>query len=209
MIKKKRTLLVSCAVILLCFCMIVGGTFALFTDSENAINHLKAGKLDAVLIRTNLEYSVLNNSGKLQTFTNTADVDFSQVTTQNVFGLTDEVKIVPGSYFDADLEIRNNGNVAFDYSVQIKLNDSSNTAISEQLKVTITKADGSVIEKMLSEMANGVEITTGEMLVGGAADAFSVRVDFLNLDTDGSINNAAQEQTAVFDLIVSAVQATD
>ena len=48
---RKRTLLVSCAVILLCMTVIIGMTWALFTDTHTVKNHLKAGDLDITLER--------------------------------------------------------------------------------------------------------------------------------------------------------------
>ena len=107
--KKKRVLLVSCSVILLCMSIIVGMTYALFTDSVSVKNHLKAGNLDITLTRTNLEYSVLNEDGELAVTEVTDDYNFTDSTNENVFGIdAKDIRIVPGSYFDADMEIANN-----------------------------------------------------------------------------------------------------
>lgn len=215
--KKKRVLLVSCAVILLCMCIIVGMTYALFTDSVSVKNHLKAGDLEISLTRTNLEYSVLNEDGELAVTTVEDDLDFTDTTGENVFGIdATDIRIVPGSYFDADMEISNNGNVAFTYSVGIQLIGESN-ALAEQLQVTVTHPDGTTTTRMLSELADGLSIATGKMKVTDTKQAFSVRVDFVDdvvanaglaEGETGMDNDLAQEQTAVFDLVVTAVQAT-
>ena len=215
--KKKRVLLVSCSVILLCMSIIVGMTYALFTDSVSVNNHLKAGNLDITLTRTNLEYSVLNEDGELAVTEVTDDYNFTASTNENVFGIdAKDIRIVPGSYFDADMEIANNGNVAFTYSVGISLIGDSN-ALAEQLQVTVTHPDGTTTTKKLSDLAGGLSIATGKMKVTDASQSFSVKVDFIddvvanaNL-TDGETpmdNDLAQTQSAVFDLIVTAVQAT-
>ena len=44
--RRKRALLISCSVILLCVSIIVGMTYALFTDSVSVNTHLQAGNLD-------------------------------------------------------------------------------------------------------------------------------------------------------------------
>ena len=215
--KKKRVLLVSCSVILLCMSIIVGMTYALFTDSVSVNNHLKAGNLDITLTRTNLEYSVLNEDGELAVTEVTDDYNFTASTNENVFGIdAKDIRIVPGSYFDADMEIANNGNVAFTYSVGISLIGDSN-ALAEQLQVTVTHPDGTTTTKKLSDLAGGLSIATGKMKVTDASQSFSVKVDFIddvvanaNL-TDGETpmdNDLAQTQSAVFDLSVTAVQAT-
>ena len=67
---KRRLLLVSCSIILLCMLSIVGMTFALFTSSVGVRNHLVAGSLDVTLHRTDLAYTVLDSAtGKLITVT--------------------------------------------------------------------------------------------------------------------------------------------
>ena len=65
---KIKILFISYAVILLCTCFIVTGTYALFTDSAKVTNHLKAGNLDIRLERVNLEYQVLNEEGYLEKY---------------------------------------------------------------------------------------------------------------------------------------------
>ena len=215
--KKKRVLLVSCSVILLCMSIIVGMTYALFTDSVSVNNHLKAGNLDITLTRTNLEYSVLNEDGELAVTEVTDDYNFTASTNENVFGIdAKDIRIVPGSYFDADMEIANNGNVAFTYSVGISLIGNSN-ALAEQLQVTVTHPDGTITTKKLSELAGGLSISTGKMKVTDATQSFSVKIDFID-DVVANANLAngetpmdndlAQTQSAVFDLVVTAVQAT-
>lgn len=214
--KKKRVLLVSCSVILLCVCIIAGMSYALFTDSVSVGNHLKAGNLNVTLTRTKLEYSVLNTDGELEVTTEDDDLDFTTSSTNNVFGIDSrDIRIVPGSYFDAELAIANGGNTAFTYSVSIRLLGES-TALAEQLKVIVTHPDGTTSEKKLSELANGLSIDTGKMKVGDEEQQFSVRVEFIddveyNVDrpADERMNNdEAQDDAAVFDLVVTAVQAT-
>ena len=48
---RKRALLVSASVILLCMTIIVGMTWALFTDTQKVNNHLQAGDLSITLKR--------------------------------------------------------------------------------------------------------------------------------------------------------------
>ena len=202
---RKRVLLVSGAIILLCMTIIAGMTFALFTDSKRVKNHLQAGDLEVTLTRTYLEYSVLNPQGKLAVTKVEEDLNFTNSTNQNVFGVdAKNIRIVPGSYFKADLRVDNIGNVAFTYDVGIQLVGVAN-ALSEQLQVTITRADGTSVTKMLTELANGLTITGGELLVGTGSQTFTVEVRFID---DTAVNNAAQAELVEFDLVVSAVQST-
>ncbi len=208
---KAKALLYVCIALLLTTSLAVGVSYALFTDSVEVQNHLEAGTLDVTLERTSLEYTFLNEEGYLVTKTEGA-LDLTKATKENVFGLdTTTTKIVPGSYFDAKLAIGNNGNVAFDYSVEIKLltkDEELANALAKQLKVTITDAEGkAVAEYMLSDLHGeaNCEVKAGHMKANETKHNFGVKVEFVN----HADNNDAKSQEVAFDLIVSAVQATD
>lgn len=210
--RKKRTLLVSCAVILLCMCLIVGGTYALMSDAILSNVHLIAGDLELGLKRTYLEYTRLNADGFLERVPVTTEVDFTESTTANVFGLDEKMTMVPGSYFEVEMQLTNAGNVAFDYSVQIKL-DTANSAddFADQLKVQIyTKGEDPAAQTWmkLSELTGEGGKYAGTHVPAQSVDTvdFIVRVEFTDLD--GDANNAAQEQEVKFDMVVTATQST-
>lgn len=207
-LNKKRFLLVSCAVILLCMSLIVGMTYALFTDSTAVNTHLKAGNLDVLLTRTNLVYTELTTDGDLKEVTLKDERNFTKPTDKNVFGLDSTsampISIVPGSYFEATMKITNQGNVAFDYTVDFTLTEATKF-LAEQIQITITKTDGTMIENTrLSEyIASNTGISAGHLKAGKDA-TFIVRVDFLDLKDNNSVMNGEVK----FDLLVSAVQET-
>lgn len=201
---RKRVLILSCATILLCMSIVVGMTYALFTDTVSVKNHLQAGNLDVSLKRTSLSYATLDENGVLTTVANNTEYDFTETSEKNIFGLESEkVKIVPGSFFEATLQLDRHDSVAFNYSVAIaQLEGSSDLA--EQINVIITKNDGSTVTKKLSELAGGETISMGSMDGTDTTETFVVRVEF----KDDANNNAAKLQTVTFDLIVKAEQAT-
>ena len=220
MSKMKRTLLVSCAIILLCMTIIVGVTYSLFTDRVSVRNHLKAGNLNIELWRTNLDYSVLNTeSGYMDNVNVSTPVNFTSPTGENVFGLKadEDVYIVPGSYFDADMEIRNSGNVAFTYTFSIVLNGAAND-LSDQLYVTVLDENGNEVSGMsLSGYKNQAKVFEGQMDGDVKTKKFSIKVEFLddvkeNADLkEGETpmnNNNTMSQGVDFDFILEAVQAT-
>lgn len=201
----RRALTVSGAIILLCMTIIVGVTFTLFTDTKSLSNHLRAGDLEVSLTRTCLEYSVLDSDGKLATAKDEQTVNFTEITKENVFGVTSEnIFIAPGSFFKATMQVTNVGNVAFTYDVGIQLAGEAN-ALAQQLQVTITRADGTSVTTTLGELADGATVQAGELLASGSSQEFTVEIRFMDND---SVNNAAQTQLSVFDLYVNAVQAT-
>lgn len=203
--KKKRVLLLSCSVILLCMCVVAGMSYALFTDSKSVGNHLKAGNLDVTLTRTGLRYNVLNEEGQLQLHTNGTPLNLTGTTFEddNVFGIdSDDIRIVPGSFFEATLTVTNSGSTALTYNVDIKLNGEA-TALAQQLKVTVTQGTTTNSAMFSTLTENGLTAATGS-LNPNSVQEFTVCVEFV----EDSNNNAAQMKAAAFDLQVTAEQAT-
>lgn len=224
--KSRRSLLVACSVILVCLAVIVGSTFALFTDTVQVRHHLKAGKLDITLIRTNLKTTTLDNTtGYLVDKENPQDVDFSNTTvsdTKNIFDITDDLIVVPDTAFEAEMLIGNNigtsevdghaSNVAYAYWIDIIFDSETSAKLAEQLKVTVTTANGSIDGKYLNE--EGLSVGSQNAPVGtlaiGSSSYFTVKVEFVDdFDTDIEFdNNNAMDEEVKFDLVVNAVQVT-
>lgn len=221
---RKRSLLVSGAIIMLCMTVIVGMTWAVFTDIAKVETHLQAGDLNITLERTGLvTCSVDTETGYLVTTEATTDVvNFSNPTDANVFGLTNDSRIVPGSYYEATMQISNNtsandGNaqnsdVAYDYWIEIKLNYGDLTEdeiaalkIDEQLLVTVKPNTQGSKSAYLSE---GLTFGSGTAPIGtlarGGSDSFTVKIEFVGSEN----NDLAKAQAVTFDLVVHAAQRT-
>ena len=203
---KVRTLLMSCVMMMLCVAMIVGGTFALWSDSAKVENHLTAGTLKVKLERISLAKTYLDNeTGYLVTTApDTTIVNFTDTNTadDNVFGINNDEKVVPCSVYEAKLRLTNNGDVAFTYDVIIKLNSASN-ALAEQLKIYIDGDDKGTLDEYAVD--GKAIIASQTMAKNDAAKEFTVKVEFIN---DNDVNNDAQEKEVKFDLLVNAVQKT-
>ena len=202
---KVRTLLVACVMIMLCAAMIVGGTYALWSDNVTVENHLTSGTLQVKLERISLTKTYLDDeTGYLVTAgPDTTIVDFTDTNTadDNVFGIEDE-KVVPCSEYEAKLRLTNNGDVAFTYDVIIKLNSASN-ALAKQLKVYIDGEDKGTLDQYAVD--GKAVISTQTMAKNDVAKEFTVKIQFIN---DNDINNDAQDKEVKFDLLVNAVQKT-
>ena len=210
---RKRALLVSASVILLCMTIIVGMTWALFTDTQKVTNHLQAGDLSITLKRTELTKMTLNAQGKLVTSDpDTTTKNFSNPTDENVFGIVEGEKIVPGTKYVAKMQVENHSDVAFGYWIEIVCTDKTNGAdLAKQLKVTVnTGADAS------ASVNDGLTVGSssnyvGELIIGATAE-FTVTVEFLDsfvAENNIDHNDLAQGENLSFDLVVHAVQATD
>ena len=104
----KRALLASIVSLVLCFSMLLGTTYAWFTDSASSVNNvIKSGNLDVVL-----EVGTLNAGGASANpndWTWTA-LDLSQP----IIELED---VEPGYVATKAIRIRNNGSLAFKYQL--------------------------------------------------------------------------------------------
>lgn len=211
---RKRALLVSTSVILLCMMIIAGMTRALFTDTQKVTNHLQAGDLSITLKRTELTKTTLNAQGKLVTSApDTTTKNFSNSTDENVFGIVEGEKIVPGTKYQASMQVENHSDVAFGYWIEIVCTDKTNGAdLAKQLKVTVntgTDASAFVNDGLTVKGANDGYV--GELIIGASAE-FTVTVEFLDsfvAENNIDHNDLAQGENLSFDLVVHAVQATD
>ena len=236
--RRKRALVVSSMTILLCLSLIAGMTWALFTDTQVVKNHLVAGDLTITLTRTELTKTYLNDDGFLVTEQvqkpTDEEVGFTNPTGENVFGLTVDEKVVPGSKYVATMKVNNLSDVAFNYWIRIDCNDEDVAkALAKQIAVTVYRdldGDGEIdmetkitpeTEAVLTgcTVSSGLEDGSDQDFVGllakGGNETFAVSVEFVDLGYRyengilSSDNDPAQEQEVNFDLIVYAIQAKD
>lgn len=218
---KKSVLLVSASVILLCMTIIVGMTWALFTDTQKVTNHLQAGDLAITLKRTELIKTTLNAQGKLVTsepdttpltFSNPADENVNPAD-ENVFGIGENEKIVPGAKYVAKMQIENHSDVAFGYWIEIVCTDKTNGAnLAKQLKVTVNTGTG--VDAIVNDgLMVGSDKNFVDVLEIDENGTFTVTVEFVDEGYSfengvlTSKNDAAETENLKFDLIVYAIQA--
>ncbi len=215
--KVVRRVALAVAVIVLALLVLIGGSFALFTDKATVSHHLQAGELEATLTRKTLVGNQLDNNGYLSSYEGAQNVDFSGESDKNVFDLKDAL-LVPGMYREATMELKNNGDVAFSYWIEIVLTTPTNdkdVAFAEQLLVSVsTQNTGTGMSLTDAPIKNdGKKITIGssENPVGAVelskAQTFSVKVAFKDYgDEMDNANNDAQNGELSFDMIVYAIQ---
>lgn len=220
--RKFRVILVAVTTMLLCITLIAFGSYALFSDRREVVGHLKAGTLGIELWRIDLQYNAIGADGYEYIGENNETIDFTNGTARNLFDLNDESLTAPGCWYEATLQIKNNGTVAFIWWLELTMQGEA-SELSEQMQVTVTLCDnagkelknddGSYKMQRVSTLKEGTALGSeanpvGHFAISGdnTVATFKVRVEFLNLDTDGSINNAAQSDRTTFDLVVNAVQ---
>lgn len=198
---KTRVLLLSCALVVCILALLIGVTYALFSDKALVKNHLDAGELKITLERTKLTATRLNADGLLETkAADTSVVDFTGTTKENLFNLGSNEKTAPGCSYSAEMRISNVGDVAFIYWVEIVLGEAD-AELASQLTVTVTDGNKTATQKLSDGLVLGEDGGIAVVLAGKSAN-FTITVSFDNLKED----NSAQTQEVEFDVIVHALQ---
>ncbi len=202
--KKKSIIILSCISIIVSLLLIVTSTMALFTDQITINHHLQAGTLKMTLVRENLKVKTLDETGCLIEKENPNEKDFTNETNDNIFDITKDQKIAPGCKYEAQMRLENHSDVAYEYYFEIVVN-TKDLNLNQQLKVTITKEDG---VPQVFYLNNGLMIgnktqTFGQVLKDDTG-RFKIAIEFEN--KADNVNNLAQDENLVFDVIVYAIQ---
>ena len=144
----KRALLGNVMAMVLCLAMLVGATFAWFTDTASTgVNKIQAGNLDVVLEMQNADGKWVSAEGKTLDFVKAADAKGEAILWE------------PGCTYELPaLRIRNNGNLALKYKVAI-------TGINGSAKLN------EAIEWTIGDVAMGAE----QHLAAGESSAFTIK----------------------------------
>ena len=162
----KRALLGSVMAMVLCLAMLVGATFAWFTDTASTgVNKIQAGNLDVALEMQNADGKWVSAEGKTLDFVKAA--------------AGEQVLWEPGcTYKLPELRVVNKGNLALKYKIQI-------TGIQGDAKLN------EVIDWTINDAA--IDLTEGHLTAGQQGDAFTIKGhmqesagnDYQNLTIDG------------------------
>ena len=164
----KRALLTSVMALVMCVVMLVGTTFAWFTDTASTgVNKIQAGNLDVALEMSTDGTKWESAEGKTLTFK----------TKDN--RAADKILWEPGCTYELPkLRVVNNGNLALKYKIQI-------TGIQGDAKLN------KVIDWTIND--NAINLTEEHLLAGQTGDPFTIKGhmqktagnDYQNLSIDG------------------------
>lgn len=202
---RKRTLIIVTAVTICCyFAVVIGISYALYHETISMQNHLVAGSLNASLVRTKLTTINLGSDGNFQTTVDDSPKDFSTGSDDNIFGITQNMKVAPSSKFIAEMSVTNKGDVAFYYYVEVVFNSMiSDSTFASMLKFTVSTSKGVTREVLISDglTLGDDENGLGEVEVG-ESETFTVSLEFL----DSQNNNKVENKFVQFDLRVHVIQ---
>ena len=164
----KRALISSTLAILMCVAMLIGTTFAWFTDTAStAVNKIQSGKLDVALEMSTDGTNWETAEGKTLTFK----------TQDN--RAADRILWEPGCTYELpQLRVVNKGNLALKYKIQIT-GIQGNAKLNEVIDWTINDAAINLTEKHLLAGQTGAAFTIKGHMQESAGN------DYRNLTIDG------------------------
>ena len=185
----KRALLGSVVAMVLCLAMLVGATFAWFTDTASTgVNKIQAGNLDV-----QLQYATAwDENGNVTTW---ADAQGKQLEFKKAVGAENEAILwEPGcTYALPELRVVNKGNLALKYKVAITgINGSAK--LNDVIDWTINDADINLTEMQLKAGEEGAAFTIKGHMQESAGN------DYMNESIDGiAITVVATQDTVESD----------
>ena len=183
----KRALLTSFMALFLCFTMLLGTTFAWFTDSVTSANNL--------IVAGNLDVELYNG---LDTSADTVDANTE---------LFEEVELwEPGAVAYENLAVANNGNLALKYQLAINVTEATQTAdgntLADVLKVAVIPGGFTGTREDAKELSYNYSLSTfakvGELAVGAEPDVYGIVIYWEPTANDNYYNmNAGQDPLEV------------
>ena len=187
---KKKAILISAVIAVVCAAVVVGASFALFSKQSDVETYLSAGELNATLVRTDLKGVFVDENGILgKEKTVDADVDLTNTDSASgtAFMFGDEsspVYNVPGVWEEATLQLTNTGNVAFDSTLTFSFvanapsADTPESRLADKLVVTVSDNLGSVLKTgSLTEVVNGGAIALNTRQLAGGSFVFRIKIE--------------------------------
>ena len=173
----KRALLGSVVAMVLCLAMLVGATFAWFTDTASTgVNKIQAGNLDV-----QLQYATAwDEKGNVTTW---ADAQGKQLEFKKAAGAESEAVLwEPGCTYELpELRVVNKGNLALKYKVAITgINGSAK--LNEVIDWTINDADINLTEMQLKAGEEGAAFTIkGHMKESAGNDYMDLTISGISI----------------------------
>ena len=191
----KQALLLSALSLLLCVSMLIGSTFAWFTDSvTSANNKIQAGTLDIqLLMYDGADYADISNSDK--------PIFGAGSIAQNING---ETLWEPGKTQVAYLAIKNNGSLALKYKAALEVENVSKDLYEVMEYAIIADAQPDSVKSWVdgNAVVVGKQAVSGDVSLAAGATHYFALVIHMNEEA----GNKYQGGEVNFDLTVLATQ---
>ena len=158
----KRALLTSILAICLCLVMLIGSTFAWFTDTASTgVNKIQAGNLDVQLLMKNSQTNAYDD------ISDSTTPIFGSYESEKAQNVNSDTLWEPGKTQVAYLAIKNNGNLDLKYQVQLKVtNPTDGKNLYEVMKYAIVPDAQDSVSSW--DASKGLPVVAGAQVVSVA-----------------------------------------
>ena len=205
----KKALVSSVLALVMCFTMLLGTTFAWFTDSVTSSgNVIQAGKLDVELYKWN--DTVDAEHANATAISESSEPIFGKADSTTANANTADTLWEPGKTQTVYLSIKNNGTLDLKYKVALEVTNITN-GLNEVLTYVInndvqygglTKADLPADWSNCSKVVSGINIATEDVALEAGAEHFFA----LSVHMDELAGNEYQNGNITFNIKVLAGQ---
>ena len=205
----KKALVSSVLALVMCFTMLLGTTFAWFTDSVTSSgNVIQAGKLDVELYKWN--DTVDAEHANATAISESSEPIFGKADSATANANTADTLWEPGKTQTVYLSIKNNGTLDLKYKVALEVTNITN-GLNEVLTYVInndvqygglTKADLPADWSNCSKVVSGINIATEDVALEAGAEHFFA----LSVHMDELAGNEYQNGNITFNIKVLAGQ---
>ncbi len=204
--ERGKTLVLSIFALIVATVLVVGATFALFTDRVAVNNHLEAGNLDVGLDQISYTERVLNDQGLMEERTESTTKDLT--TDGSTLFIVN--KAVPTSWYQTTIKVTNDGSTAFDFGMRVLWNEEGDATaeqikFAQQIKITVSGAQLTQAKEFYLVDCGKNDVNLGALLKGAGSETFTVKAEFV----DNEANNDVMLISLNFDVQVFATQKTE
>ena len=197
----KRALISSAVALFLCFAMLIGTTFAWFTDEVSSEgNVIKAGTLDIQLFT--------HDANGAHEITDSSEPIFGKSNSATANGNTADTLWEPGKTQTVYFSIVNNGSLDLKYTVAIEVTDVTKN-LNEVMEYIITPdAQYETVTKADLDWTKGVSVVPGINFAGGDVALHTGETHYfaLSVHMDELAGNEYQDGDITFNIKVLAGQ---
>lgn len=220
---KKKAILISAVIAVVCAAVVVGASFALFSKRSDVETYLSAGELNATLVRTDLKGVFVDENGILGK-EKTVDTDVDLTNTDSASGSafmfgdeTSPVYNVPGVWEEATLQLTNTGNVAFDSSIVFSYTGTAPKAgtpeyvLASKLVVTVSDNTRTLKTGTLAQIISGGVIDLNARQLASQSYAFKIKIElpYESEVVDDGTGNTIMNANLKFTFTVTATQTVE
>lgn len=189
----RRSLLASCLSVVLCAALLVGATFALFTDTETAnVQLITIGNLDVCLVKSDMATEI----------TSTTVLEFEDYEDEDAAVVYGGETLTLEEFY-----VKNESDVAVTYTIAVTEPDGDAKDAISSYSITVGDSTYTLADTSTSTAATSITVAAADSTNGYTlGDAIVLTA---NIDSSNNISSYMGKSVGNFEIVVTITQAAD